>query len=98
MEDLGTGEYRARFAAVEAGTYALSVQHAGCNIGGSPLCMQVGHGAIAADCCYVVQEGMERAVAGRQVRRKAAMTLSITTLQEEGPLAAVSHGSVRALL
>ena len=67
MEDLGTGEYRARFCAAEAGAYAVSVRHKGQNIGGSPLTMLVTHAAIAADCSYVVQEGLEHAVAGRRV-------------------------------
>ena len=68
VEDLGTGEYRARFCAAEAGSYAVSIRHKGQNIGGSPLCMLVTHAPIAADCSYVVQEGLERAVAGRRVR------------------------------
>ena len=73
VEDLGTGEYRTRFSAIEAGAYAVSVQHKGQNIGRSPLAAAVAHGAIAPDCCYVVQEGMERAVAGRQVSTHCLM-------------------------
>ena len=68
VEDLGTGEYRARFAAMAAGTHSVWVQHKGHNIAGSPFTAEVAHAAIAADCSYVVQEGLERGVSGAQVR------------------------------
>lgn len=68
VEDLGTGEYRARFMATAAGTHSVWLQHKGQNIAGSPFTAEVAHSAIAADCSYVVQEGLERGVTGSQVR------------------------------
>ena len=65
--DLGTGEYTAKFTATSAGAYSVSIQHNGCNIAGSPFPAEVLHTGIAADCSYVVQEGLERAVSGQQV-------------------------------
>ena len=65
--DLGTGEYTAKFTATSAGAYSVSIKHNGCNIAGSPFPAEVLHTGIAADCSYVVQEGLERAVSGQQV-------------------------------
>ncbi|CAL8470627.1 g10169 [Coccomyxa elongata] len=67
VEDLGTGEYRARFMATAAGAHSVWVQHKGQNIAGSPFSAEVAHSTIAADCSYVVQEGLERGVTGSQV-------------------------------
>lgn len=65
--DLGTGEYMAKFTAPSAGNYQVSIQHKGGNIAGSPFPAEVLHSSIAADCSYVVQEGLEKAVSGQQV-------------------------------
>ncbi len=67
--DLGTGEYTAKFTATSAGTYSISIRHQGGNIAGSPFPAEVLHTSIAADCSYVAQEGLERAVSGQQVNR-----------------------------
>ncbi|MCJ1358454.1 MAG: hypothetical protein MMC33_008454 [Icmadophila ericetorum] len=69
--DLGTGEYTAKFTATSAGAYSVSIKHNGCNIAGSPFPAEVLHTGIAADCSYVVQEGLERAVSGQQVTRNS---------------------------
>lgn len=53
--------------ATAAGTHSVWVQHKGQNIAGSPFSAEVAHSAIAADCSYVVQEGLERGVSGSQV-------------------------------
>ena len=65
--DLGTGEYMARFMAPTAGAYQVSIRHKSSNIAGSPFPAEVLPSAIAADCSYVVQEGLEKAVSGQQV-------------------------------
>lgn len=69
--DLGTGEYTAKFTATSAGAYSVSIKHQGSNIAGSPFPAEVLHTSIAADCSYVVQEGLEKAVSGQQVSRSA---------------------------
>lgn len=70
VEDMGTGEYRARFTATSAGTYSVSIQHKGENIAGSPFPAEVRHSVIDADSSYVVQEGIERGISGVQVPAK----------------------------
>ena len=65
--DLGTGEYTAKFTGTSAGAYSVSIKHQGSNIAGSPFPAEVLHTSIAADCSYVVQEGLEKAVSGQQV-------------------------------
>ena len=67
VEDLGTGEYMAKFTAPSAGAYQVSIRHKGSNIAGSPFPAEVLPSSIAADCSYVVQEGLEKAVSGQQV-------------------------------
>ena len=76
MVDLGTGEYTAKFTATSAGAYSVSIQHSGCNIAGSPFPAEVLHTDIAADCSYVVQEGLERAVSGQQVTCKSPFCIA----------------------
>lgn len=71
VEDLGTGEYRARFTATAAGSYSVAVRLGGQNVSGSPFCAEVAAAAIAADCSYVVQEGLEHGVSGSQVRQRS---------------------------
>lgn len=66
--DLGTGEYAAKFTATSAGAYSVSIKHKGGNIAGSPFHAEVVHTSIAADCSYVVQEGLEKAVSGQLVK------------------------------
>lgn len=56
--------------ATAAGGHSVWVQHKGQNIAGSPFSAEVAHSTIAADCSYVVQEGLERGVTGSQVRNK----------------------------
>lgn len=73
--DLGTGEYTAKFTATSAGAYQVSIKHQGSNIGGSPFPAEVQHTSIAADCSYVVQEGLEKAGSGQQVIGHFARTL-----------------------
>ena len=68
--DLGTGEYTAKFTATSAGAYSVSIKHQGSNIAGSPFPAEVLHTSIAADCSYVVQEGLEKAVSGQQVSKR----------------------------
>lgn len=87
VEDLGTGEYRARFEATAAGTHSVWVQHREHNIAGSPFTAEVAHTAIAADCSYVVQEGLERGVSGSQVH----MFTRVQIIVSEGFISGTCH-------
>ena len=61
----------AKFTAPSAGAYQVSIRHKGGNIAGSPFPAEVLHSSIAADCSYVVQEGLKKAVSGHQVTKFA---------------------------
>jgi len=109
VEDLGTGEYRARFTATAAGSYSVAVRLGGQNVSGSPFSAEVAAATIAADCSYVVQEGLEQGISGSQVQpcsacqsssRCASLKRRHTTCKAEAPAAtcAMHHGETNPLI
>ena len=69
VEDLGTGEYRCRLVATQAGQYTIAVTCQGQHVAGSPvLGVEVAPGDVHPGSCWAAGPGMQQATAGLEVR------------------------------
>lgn len=73
VEDLGTGEYRCRLVATEAGMYKVAVTCKGLHVAGSPLLARVEPGQTDAGSCVASGPDMHHATAGQEVCRSASL-------------------------